>query len=230
MRAIEPVATMCGAMAAMIFKTRLIVPTALVIAVAGCASAAEEPAGLATEDGSAPSATAEQTGSATPEVGSPGSAPATAPNLGKLPPGLEFRDVPDASGDTGAALDAYLGLETEAWRSFLDAKPSPDLARYATARLVADVEASVKYQRDHNLFGGGRMVITPSIERVGNELVLVGACADLSEVTNIVDGVEGPPEEALESPTWVVEALVMVDQAAGGRWKVSEHRLEPKKC
>jgi hypothetical protein len=220
---------MSGAMVAMIFNTRLIVQTVLLVAVAGCSSAGQEPAGLATEDGTAPAATARPTGPTTPPAGS--AAPAKSPPTpGELPPGLEFRDIPAASGDAGAALDAYLGLETEAWRSFLDAKVSPDLARYATAPLVADVEASVKYQREHNLFGGGRMIITPSIERVGNELVLIGACADLSEVTNIVDGVEGPPEEALESPTWVVEALVTVDQSSGGGWKVSEHRLEPEKC
>ena len=63
-----------------------------------------------------------------------------------------------------------------------------------------------------------------------DELVLIDACADMSELTNIVDGEETPPPEVVENPTWVVEALVMADQASGGGWKVSEYRQEPRTC
>jgi hypothetical protein len=187
--------------------------TAVLIAV-GCSSPVQEPAG-----------------STTPISQPAGPATAASALVGTdLPPGLEFRNVPEVTGDGRAALQAYLGLETEAWRSFLDAAVSPDLARYATPALVEDVEASVQFQRDHDLRGGGRMVIAPAVQRVENDIALIRACADLSEVTNIVDGVEGPPQEDLDSPTWVVEALVVVDPASGDDWKVSEHRLEPKHC
>jgi hypothetical protein len=209
---------------------RLLVATATVVGIAGCSSAGQEPAGLATAGRSTPPASAPQTAD-TPTGGPTPSAPATSSAvLADLPPGLVFEDIPQGSGDAAAALEAYVGLEKEIWRSFLDARLSPDLSAFATAPVVADWEASVKYQQDHDLIGGGRIVITPTIDRVSDHLVLIGGCADMSELTNIVDGKESPPQEVLESPTWVIEAIVMVDQASGGGWKVSEYRQEPGQC
>ena len=203
--------------------TTLVMPSVALVAMVGCGSAAEEPAGLETADASTLATSA-------PTAATASTAATTAPAPTALPPGLVFEDVPEASGQAAAALEAYLGLETAIWRSFLDAKLSPDLATYATAPVVADWEASVKYQRDHDMLGGGRIVITPKIERANDYLVLIGGCADMSELTNIVDGEEAPPEEVLESPTWVIEAIVMLDQASGGGWKVSEYTQEPGEC
>ncbi len=156
--------------------TKLVVPSVALVAMAGCGSAAGEPAGLETADASTLATPA-------PTAATASTAATTAPPSTALPPGLVFEDVPEASGKAAAALEAYLGLETAIWRSFLDAKLSPDLATYATAPVVADWEASVKYQRDHDMLGGGRIVITPKIERANDYLVLIGGCADMSELT-----------------------------------------------
>jgi hypothetical protein len=213
------------------FHTRLVGMTALLLALAGCGSAGQEPAGLGPDEQSTQAASKEPTGPDLPPADSTASSPsATAPTSPALPPGLSFEDVPEASGKAAAALNAYLGLEAEIWRSFLDAKLSPELTTFATEPVVADWEASVKYLRDHDMVGGGRIVITPTIARVSDQLVLINGCADMSELTNIVDGKEAPPEEVVENPTWVIEALVMVDQASGGGWKVSEYRQEPGRC
>jgi hypothetical protein len=206
---------------------RLLAATAVLAALGGCSAGDSEPAGLATEatDPLAPSteATTAPTG---PTEGTSGPQPTTPTDL---PAGLVFEDVPAATGVAAAALQAYLGLETEGWRGFLAAELSPDLATFATPAVVAEREATAKYQRDHELEGGGSMVITPSIGRVGEHVVQISACADVSGVTNVVDGEETPAEEIRQSPTWVIEALVMPDQEAG-IWKVSEYRVEPKKC
>jgi hypothetical protein len=207
---------------------RLVAVAAIVCAVAGCGGSGAEPAGLSTETVRSPVPT---TGPATTSAVASGAATGTATAaVSNLPPGLVFEDIPQASGKAAAALQAYLGLEKEIWRSFLAAELSPDLPKYAMAPVIADWEASIKYQQDHDLVGGGRIVISPTIERVSDHLVLIGGCADMSELTNIVDGEEAPPQEVLESPTWVIEAIVMVDQATGGGWKVSEYRQEPGTC
>jgi hypothetical protein len=209
--------------------TRLLSAVALMVAVTACNSAGEEPAGLAPVDRSPASASAEPTAATTADEPTTSGATST-PTPGELPPGLVFEDIPPASGNAAAALHAYLGLEAEIWRSFLAAKLSPDLPEYATEPVVADWQAAVKYQQDHDQIGGGSIVITPTIDRVSENLVLIGGCADMSELTNIVDGKETPPPEVLENPTWAIEAIVMVDQASGGRWKVSEYRQEPGQC
>jgi hypothetical protein len=236
---------MCGAIAAadvdpvparesglrLSVNTRLLGPAALLVALAGCSSAGQEPTGLGSGDPTTQAASAEPSAVTT----SPSETSASAPSGGTLtpaalPPGLVFEDLPAASGNAAAALAAYLGLEAEIWRSFLAGRLSPDMATYATAPVVADFEVAFESQRNQGMVGGGNIVITPTLGRVSDQLVLIDACADMSELTNILDGKESPPPEVVENPTWVVEALVMADQASGGGWKVSEYRQEPRTC
>lgn len=208
---------------------RLVLVATSLAALTACDAAGSEPAGLSTETAHQPD------GPATSPVPSASTgATTTAPPVSAavpadLPPGLVFESIPEPTGPAAAALEAYLGFEAARWRTFLDAQVSADLRDYATDEQVARFESSVEGQRNTNLFGGGTMVLAPTIDRTTDQLVLIGGCADLSGLTNIVDGEEATPEEVTQSPRRTIQAIVAVDESTG-RWKVSEYELEPGTC
>ncbi|MGH8775795.1 MAG: hypothetical protein ACRDWI_11665 [Jiangellaceae bacterium] len=186
------------------------------LVISGCGGGADEPEGLGTDTPSSASDTS--------PPASPGEPATEAPDL---PPGLVLDEVPELTGTEQAALNVYLAFEAEYWRSLLDSEVSPALPQFAARDVVQIVADQVAVQRDEDFHLGGTLRIQPTVEGATENVGVVAACLDQSQVTTVRDDREEVAPETSENPTF--SAIADLSNSGAG-WQVSAYRLEFDPC
>src|SRR5690606_32331623 len=193
------------------------------VLLAGCGGN-DEPAGL----------DADASASSTPEdTAAPDDSPAESeggdPTAAATPTTHEFADAgvtvvaPAASSPAEeAALATYVEFAHQWRKSLHDAQLSEMLPGLAAPSIVESVKDSLDYQTKNGIRYGGEMVIEPTIENSGDNVVILGGCVDGSGMTLIDDGEERPPDGVEENP--LIPMNVVIGNSGAG-WMVNENTL-----
>lgn len=197
--------------------SRRIVPLAVtVLLLAACSpGGSEEPTAAPT----APGTPAESTRAPEPsptETAEPGPVDRTDPELG-----IAFEGLPDVTGPEADAVDTYTALEVAFWSGLvtneldeeLDALAAPDVAEHLRFQVESNVE--------NGWVAGGELTVRLGDLEGNDQITVITACSDVSEMTFTQDGRTQTAQE-LDMPSQQVTAEV---SRAAGPWLVTSYEL-----
>ncbi|WP_123788234.1 hypothetical protein [Phytoactinopolyspora halophila] len=154
------------------------------------------------------------------------------------PAGGETHEFPDAGltivepdeipEDAAAAVATYIEFY-RGWRTSLrEVEIDKAVEDFGTRQVVERMESSLDYQEENGIRFGGEFVVELTIEERGDHMVVLGGCADASDLTMIDDDGERPAVEPGEESTAPVHVELTNN---GGVWLINRNDInEDERC
>ncbi|TDE08892.1 hypothetical protein [Jiangella asiatica] len=196
---------------------------AVLVILGACGGGAEEPTGLGSD-------TTEPTAATPTEAETTPTTDPAEPTEHAFPEaGLTIVEPAAANDLEATALAVYVEFAREWRRTLREVQLSERLPVLAVPSVVEDTQGSLDYQVENGIRYSGEMTITLTVEQSGDNVVVLGGCADASALTIIDDGEERPVDGIDEHPVMPIQ--VVVANSGGTGWMVNENTFhEDQSC